>query len=65
MFTELLITPEQYAEVLCDDLDLNPTLFLPAISQAIRSQIDAYPVDNILEEAADQRAILKVSVLNA
>jgi len=60
-----LITPEQYAEVLCDDLDLNPTLFMPAISQAIRSQIDGYPVDNILEEAADQRVILKVYILSS
>lgn len=59
-FPEQLITPEQFAEILCDDLDLNPAHFLPAISQAIRQQIDAYPIDNILEEQADQRVIVKV-----
>ena len=59
---EQLITPEQFAEVLCDDLDLNPAHFLPAISQAIRQQIDAFPIDNILEEQADQRVILKVTL---
>ena len=60
-FIEQLITPEQFAEILCDDLDLNPTHFLPAVSQAIRQQIDAFPVDNILEEQEDQRVIVKVS----
>lgn len=58
---EQLITPEQFAEILCDDLDLNPAHFLPAISQAIRQQIDAFPVDNILEEQADQRVVVKVT----
>lgn len=59
---EQLITPEQFAEILCDDLDLNPTHFLPAISQVIRQQIDAFPVDNILEEQADQRVIVKLNI---
>ncbi len=36
--TEQLITPEQYAEILCDDLDLNPIAFVPPIAQAIRQQ---------------------------
>jgi len=58
--TEQLITPEQFAEILCDDLDLNPAHFLPAISQAIRQQIDTFPMDNILEEQEDQRVIIKV-----
>ena len=57
---EQLITPEQFAEILCDDLDLNPAHFLPAISQAIRQQIDTFPMDNILEEQEDQRVIVKV-----
>lgn len=30
---ETLITPEQFGEVLCDDLDLNPITFVPAIAQ--------------------------------
>lgn len=59
-FAESLITPEQFAEVLCDDLDLNPTMFVPAIAQAIRQQVDAFPTDNTLEEHYDQRVIIKV-----
>lgn len=59
---ESLITPEQFAEVLCDDLDLNPTTFVPAIAQAIRQQVDAYPTDNILENQSDQRVIIKLNI---
>lgn len=62
---ESIITPEQFAEVLCDDLDLNPTTFVPAIAQAIRQQIDAFPTDNILDEQFDQRVIIKVPIFNA
>ncbi|CAI9734833.1 SNF-related matrix-associated actin-dependent regulator of chromatin subfamily B member 1-like isoform [Octopus vulgaris] len=59
---EALISPEQFAEILCDDLDLNPLNFVPAIAQAIRQQIEAYPLDNLLEEQADQRVILKLNI---
>ncbi|ESO04007.1 hypothetical protein HELRODRAFT_185604 [Helobdella robusta] len=59
---EQLITPEQFAEVLCDDLDLNPIHFIPAIAQSIRQQIDCYPVDNILEDQSDQRVIIKLNI---
>lgn len=58
--SESLITPEQFAEALCDDLDLPPLSFVPAIAQSIRQQIDAFPTDNLLDEQADQRVILKV-----
>lgn len=61
-YAETLISPEQFAEVLCDDLDLNPTTFVPAIAQAIRQQVDAFPTDNILDEQYDQRVIIKVGV---
>lgn len=60
-FLESLITPEQFAEVLCDDLDLNPLPFVPAIAQSIRQQIEAFHNDNILDEQHDQRVIIKVS----
>ena len=33
---ETLLTPDQFAEVLCDDLDLNPIHFVPAITAAIQ-----------------------------
>ncbi|GFR18872.1 hypothetical protein TNCT_373701 [Trichonephila clavata] len=59
---ESLITPEQFAETLCDDLDLPPLSFVPAIAQSIRQQIDAFPTDNLLEEQADQRVILKLNI---
>lgn len=58
--TESLVTPEQFAEILCDDLELNPTTFVPAVAQSIRQQVDAFPVDNILDEQSDQRVIIKV-----
>ena len=35
---ETLMSPEMYAEVLCDDLDLNPINFVPAIAAAINQQ---------------------------
>lgn len=38
---EQLITPEQFAEIMCDDLDLSPMTFVPAIAQAIRQQVSA------------------------
>ena len=34
----VLITPEQFAETLCNDLDLNPIRFVPSIVGAIRQQ---------------------------
>ncbi|KAH9376970.1 hypothetical protein HPB48_007990 [Haemaphysalis longicornis] len=52
---ESQITPEQFAEILCDDLDLPPLSFVPAISQSIRQQIDAFPTDNLLDDQTDQR----------
>ena len=61
--TENLVTPEAFAEVLCDDLDLNPVHFVQAIAQSIKQQIEAFPTDNILEEQGDQRVILKVGYL--
>lgn len=54
------MTPEMFAEILCDDLDLNPLTFVPAITSAVRQQIESYPTDSILDEQADQRVIIKV-----
>lgn len=60
---ECMISPEQFAEVLCDDLDLNPLTFIPAISSAIRQQIEAFPTENaFLEESCDQRVIIKLNI---
>ncbi|CAG9807828.1 unnamed protein product [Chironomus riparius] len=59
---ESMISPEQFAEILCDDLDLNPVPFVPAISTAIRQQIEAYPTETIIEENCDQRVIVKLNI---
>uniref|UniRef100_A0A131Z0B0 SWI/SNF-related matrix-associated actin-dependent regulator of chromatin subfamily B member 1 n=1 Tax=Rhipicephalus appendiculatus TaxID=34631 RepID=A0A131Z0B0_RHIAP len=59
---ETQITPEQFAEILCDDLDLPPLSFVPAISQSIRQQIDAFPTDNLLDDQTDQRVIIKLNI---
>lgn len=61
--TEKLMTPEMFAEILCDDLDLSPLTFVPAIASAIRQQIESYPTDSILDEQMDQRVIIKVQCL--
>uniref|UniRef100_A0A8C7MRK0 SWI/SNF related BAF chromatin remodeling complex subunit B1 n=1 Tax=Oncorhynchus kisutch TaxID=8019 RepID=A0A8C7MRK0_ONCKI len=59
---EKLMTPEMFAEILCDDLDLNPLAFAPAIASAIRQQIESYPTDSILDEQTDQRVIIKLNI---
>ncbi|XP_052245544.1 SWI/SNF-related matrix-associated actin-dependent regulator of chromatin subfamily B member 1-like isoform X2 [Dreissena polymorpha] len=63
---EMSITPEMFAEVLCDDLDLNPVNFVPAIAQVIRSQLEQYQADAVEpvsdEPVSDQRVILKLNI---
>jgi len=59
---EQTVTPEQFAEVLCDDLDLPAISFVPAIAQSIRQQIEAFPTDNLLEDQTDQRVVLKLNI---
>ena len=51
---------------MCDDLDLNPVTFVPAIAQCIRQQLDSFPPEGeaIIEGSADQRVIIKVHLLN-
>ncbi|GFO29642.1 swi/snf-related matrix-associated actin-dependent regulator of chromatin subfamily b member 1 [Plakobranchus ocellatus] len=59
---ETLITPEQFGEILCDDLDLNPINFIPAIAGAIRQQIDNTTVSEGTEDVTDQRVIIKLNI---
>lgn len=63
-FSESIITPEQFAEVICDDLDLNPVTFVPAISTSIKQQLDAFPSEPpaLLDEHADQRVVIKLNI---
>ena len=60
-FAEQLITPEQFGELLCDDLDLNPLMFVPAIATAIKQQLEC-PPQNIIAENSDTRVVIKVSL---
>ena len=59
---ETLISPEVFAEVLCDDLDLPAASFVPAVVQAIRQQIKQFDTDSeiALDQQSDQRVIIKV-----
>lgn len=59
---ETLITPEIFAELLCDDLDLPTTTFVQPIVQSIRQQLEAAPSDNLISEHTDQRAVLKLNI---
>lgn len=59
---ETLISPEVFAEVLCDDLDLPAASFVPAVVQAIRQQIKQFDTDSeiLLDQQTDQRVTIKV-----
>ena len=61
---ENLLTAEQFAEVLCDDLDLNPLNFVPAIAAAIQQQVESFPSesDNLLRDQKDQRVVIKLNI---
>jgi len=61
---ETMLAAEQFAEVLCDDLDLNPLNFVPAIAAAIQQQVESFPSesDNLLKEQKDQRVVIKLNI---
>jgi len=62
---EMLLSPEQFAELMCDDLDMNPMTFVPAIASSIRQQIDAAPSQAVSEDegkGTDQRVIIKLNI---
>ena len=60
-----MITPEQFAEVLCDDLELPTSQFVSAIAASIRQQCDQFTTDMIPEDEEDRRVIIKVGQLAA
>ena len=60
--TETMITPEQFAEVLCDDLDLPSSSFSAAIASSIRQQCEQFSGDMIPDDEEDRRVIIKVHV---
>ena len=64
---EISITPEQFAEVLCDDLDLPAQAFVPAIAQSIRQQVEVFiaPTETNQDPTnlpTDQRVLIKLNV---
>ena len=60
--SEILITPEQFAQILCDDLELYSNTFVPAIASSIRQQLEQFASDVIPEDEEDRRVIIKVYV---
>ncbi|KAG0718943.1 SMARCB1_1 [Chionoecetes opilio] len=59
---ETQTSPEQFAELLCDDLDLNPLMFVPAISTSIKQQMDQYPSQTIISDHSDTRIVIKLNI---
>ena len=55
-----MLTPEQFAEVLCDDLELPPSSFAGPSAQSIRQQCEQFSTDMIPEDEEDRRVIVKV-----
>lgn len=55
-----MITPEQFAEILCDDLDLPSSSFSAAIASSIRQQCEQFSSDMIPDDEEDRRVIIKV-----
>ena len=58
--TETIVTPEQFAELLCDDLDLPSATFVPAIAASIKQQVEQFTSDMIPDDEEDRRVIIKV-----
>ena len=54
------MTPEQFAELLCDDLDLPTGTFGPAIAASIKQQVEQFSSDMIPDDEEDRRVIIKV-----
>ena len=57
---ESSVTPEQFAELLCDDLDLPASTFTAAIAGSLRQQVEQFSTDMIPEDEEDRRVIVKV-----
>uniref|UniRef100_A0A5S6QGZ5 SWI/SNF-related matrix-associated actin-dependent regulator of chromatin subfamily B member 1 n=1 Tax=Trichuris muris TaxID=70415 RepID=A0A5S6QGZ5_TRIMR len=59
---ELNITPEIFAEILCDDLDLPPATFVPAVAASIHQQLAAYCPESFTVDGTDQRVVIKLNI---
>lgn len=78
MLIETLITPEQFADIICEDLKLPPSLFTDSIARSIREQIDDFnlnassmvkeePMDEIIESrpTEEEENDVQVSTTNS
>jgi len=63
-FAEELVTPDQFANIMCLDLDIPPQVFASQISTAIRTQIEEYaPVAEIqIPEETEMRVVVNVQL---
>ncbi|KAG0290797.1 Chromatin structure remodeling complex protein sfh1 [Dissophora globulifera] len=60
---EQLMTPEKFAEILCDDLDLSTAKFVPEIAQSIRNQIAEFePVAEVQVPNEGSRVIIQLDL---
>ncbi|KAF9365109.1 Chromatin structure remodeling complex protein sfh1 [Mortierella sp. NVP85] len=60
---EQLLTPEKFAEILCDDLDLSTAKFVPEIAQSIRTQIAEFePVAEVQVPHEGSRVVIQLDL---
>ncbi|KAK3835368.1 MAG: putative SWI/SNF-related matrix-associated actin-dependent regulator of chromatin subfamily B member 1, partial [Linnemannia elongata] len=60
---EQLMTPESFAEILCDDLDLSTAKFVPEIAQSIRNQIAEFePVAEVQVPNEGSRVVIQLDL---
>ncbi|KAG0345798.1 Chromatin structure remodeling complex protein sfh1 [Podila humilis] len=60
---EQLMTPENFAEILCDDLDLNLIKFVPEIAASIRNQIAEFePVAEVQVPSEGSRCVIQLDL---
>lgn len=61
---ETLITPEAFAELLCEDLELPANIFVPSIVQALKGQIEHHSreADEETPSSNDQRVMIKLNL---
>ena len=58
---EQMLQPEQFAEIMCDDLDLNPVNFVPAITAAINQQVSVVFEFRIFNSEGDGWYVISLS----
>lgn len=59
---EQLMTPEKFAEILCEDLDLNQAKFVPEIAQSLRNQIAEFePIAEVQVPTEGSRVVIQVT----